>query len=93
MAKETDFTVRIDSDPQEEFIQEAAAEQRPVEMVVRELMESYVAEQRDARAYREFLTRKIERARTSKRAGAGRSNEEVEADFAAWRNQILNKQP
>lgn len=93
MAKETDFTVKIDSDLQEEFILEAAAEQRPVDGVVRELMQSYVAEQRKARAYHEFLTRKVERARVSKRAGAGRSNKEVESDFAAWRSQILNKEP
>ena len=93
MAKETDFTVKIDSDLQEEFIQEADAAQYPVDRVVRELMQAYVAERQDARAYREFLTRKVERARISKRAGAGRSNEEVEAEFAAWRNQVLNKQP
>jgi hypothetical protein len=43
----------------------------------------------DSRDYETFLRDKVERARSSMRAGRGRSNEDVEADFAAWRAEVL----
>lgn len=40
---------------------------------------------REHQAYRAFLSEKVETARKSMRAGEGRSNEEVEKEFAARR--------
>ena len=53
--------------------------------LVRELMREFVQRQRGAREYEEFLRHKVEAARSSMRAGVGRSNDEVEAEFAARR--------
>jgi hypothetical protein len=46
-------------------------------------MRDYIRRQREARQYDEFLLRKVEAARASMQIGAGRSNEEVESEFAA----------
>jgi hypothetical protein len=43
--------------------------------------------QNPAREYDRFLRRKVELARTSMRAGLGRPNSEVEAEFAKRREQ------
>ena len=57
-------------------------------MVPAKLMRSYIEQRRQAREYDEYLRRKVEAGRASMRAGRGRSNDEVEAAFAARRNQV-----
>ncbi|MDT4882437.1 hypothetical protein FQZ97_1183830 [compost metagenome] len=54
-------------------------------------MREFVQRQREAREYDAFLRRKVEAGRTSMRAGLGRSNEEVEAEFAARRTGAANQ--
>ena len=61
---------------------------RPASQVMRELMRGYIKQRRQAREYDEYLRRKVEDGRASMRAGLGRSNDEVEAAFAARRNQV-----
>jgi len=46
---------------------------------------------RNAREYDEFLRRKVEAGRTSMRGGLGRSNDQVEAEFAARRASVANQ--
>lgn len=91
MAKETDFTIKVESELHNEFLQEADAEQRPAELVVRELMQTYVAERREAREYREFLKHKVELAREDIREGRTSTHEEVEAEFSARRAQLAKQ--
>lgn len=67
---------------------EVAGEDRPASQVMRELMRGYIEQRRQAREYDEYLRRKVEAGRASMRAGRGRSNDEVEAAFAARRNQV-----
>lgn len=55
---------------------------------IRELMREFIQRQREAREYEEFLRNKVETARVSMRAGRGRTNEEVEAKFAARRAAV-----
>ncbi|GAA0542896.1 hypothetical protein FHS83_000320 [Rhizomicrobium palustre] len=43
----------------------------------------------DECAYDAFLCARVELGRTEMRAGLDRINEEVEADAAIWRNEIL----
>ncbi|MSP43039.1 MAG: hypothetical protein EXR08_06700 [Alphaproteobacteria bacterium] len=62
---------------------ELSADDRPASQVVRELMRDYIARQTQTREYHGYLRRKVELARVSVRAGRGRSNDEVEAEFAA----------
>jgi len=49
------------------------------------MMSDEVERRRQARGYDDWLRRKVEAARASMRAGRGRSNDAVEATFAARR--------
>jgi predicted transcriptional regulator len=88
MSKESVFTMKLESDLHANFMAEAAGENRPASQVMRELMRTYIEQRRQAREYDGYLGRKVEAGRASMRAGRGRSNDEVEAAFAARRNQV-----
>ena len=85
MSKEAVFTMKLEPELRAEFMAEAEASHRPASQVLRELMRDFVQRQREAREYDTFLQRKVKVARASMRAGRGRSNDKVEADFAARR--------
>ena len=88
MSKEAVFTIKLEPELRAEFMAEAEASHRPASQVLRELMREFVQRQREAREYDEFLRRKVEAGRASMRAGQGRSNDEVEAEFAARRASV-----
>ena len=90
MPKEAVFTMKLEPELRAEFMAEAEAAHRPASQVLRELMREFVQRQREAREYDEFLRRKVEVAQVSVRAGLGRSDEEVEAEFAARRARLTN---
>jgi predicted transcriptional regulator len=90
MPKEAVFTMKLEPELRAEFMAEAEAAHRPASQVVRELMREFVQRQRAARDYDEFLSRKVEAGRVAMRAGQGRSNEDVEAEFAARRAGVAN---
>ena len=92
MPKDAVFTMKLDPDLRADFMAEAAGEDRPASQVMRELMRGYIEQRRQARAYDEYLRRKVEAARTSVRDGRGRSNDEVEAAFAARRDQVAGQE-
>lgn len=83
--KDAVFTMKLEPDLRAEFMAEAEASHRPASQVVREFMRSFVQRQRAQREHDAFLERKVEVARASMQDGFGRSNEEVEAAFAARR--------
>ncbi len=91
MPKEAVFTMKLEPALRAEFMAEAEAAHRPASQVLRELMREFVQHQREAREYDEFLHRKVEIARSSMRAGQGRSNDEVEADFATRRASVTGQ--
>lgn len=91
MPKEAVFTMKLEPELRDEFMAEAEAADRPASQILRELMRDYIKRQREAREYDDFLRRKVEIARKSMRAGRGRSNEEVAAEFAARREELLRK--
>jgi predicted transcriptional regulator len=91
MSKEAVFTMKLEPELRAEFMAEAEAAHRPASQVLRELMRDFIQQQRQAREYDEFLRSKVEAGRTSMRAGRGRSNEEVEAAFAARRAQAAGR--
>ena len=88
MSKEAVFTMKLEPQLRADFVAEAQAAHRPASQVVRDLMREYVQRQRESREYDEFLARKVEAGRASMRAGIGKSNEEVEALFAARRKAV-----
>jgi hypothetical protein len=83
--KEAVFTMKLEPELHTEFMAETRADDRPASQVVRELMREYVKRQRQARAYDDFLERKVEAARRSVSSGQGLSNDDVEAEFRARR--------
>lgn len=88
MSKEAVFTMKLEPELRADFMAEAAGEDRPASQVMRELMRGYIEQRRQAREYDEYLQRKVEAGRASMRAGLGRSNDEVEAAFAARRRHL-----
>jgi predicted transcriptional regulator len=90
MSKEAVFTMKLEPELRAEFMAEAEAAHRPASQVLRDLMREFVQRQREAREYDKFLRHKVEAARMSMHAGLGRSNEEIEADFAARRASIAS---
>ena len=91
MSKQTVFTMKLEPELRDEFMAEAEAVHRPASQVVRELMREFVQRQREMREYEEFLRNKVAFARTQKSAGLGRSNDQVEKEFADRRAELLRK--
>jgi len=85
------FTMKLEPGLRDAFMAEAEASHRPASQVVRELMRDFIQRQREAREYDEFLLSKVEASRISMRAGRGRSNDEVEAEAAEQRAELLRK--
>jgi hypothetical protein len=83
--------MKLEPDLRADFMAEAATEDRPASQVLRELMRGYIDQRRQAREYEDYLRRKVEAGRASMRAGRGRSNEEVEAEFAAMRRAAADR--
>ena len=88
MSKDAVFTQKLDPQLRADFMSEAAGEDRPASQVVRELMRDYITQRRQTRDYESYLQRKVDAGRASMHAGRGRSNEKVEAAFAARRQQV-----
>lgn len=85
MPKAAVFTMKLEPELRSEFMAEAEAAHQSASQVMRELMREFVQRQRETRDYDDFLRRKVEAGRASMRAGQGRSNNQVEAKFAARR--------
>lgn len=91
MAKDAVFTVKLEPELRDEFVAEAATIDRPAAQLVREFMRDFIKRQRVEREYDEWLRRKIAIGVAQADAGIGRSHEEVEADFAAGRAELLRR--
>jgi len=91
MSKQAVFTMKLEPELRAEFMSEAEAAHRPASQILRELMREFVQRQREAREYDEFLRRKVEAGRASMQVGQGRSNDEVEAEFAARRARVTRQ--
>ena len=91
MSKAAVFTMKLEPELRAKFLAAAEASHRPASQVVRELMREYVQREQERHDHSAFLHRKVEAARASSRVGQGRSNEAVEADFAARRAKITDQ--
>lgn len=83
------FTMKLEPELRDAFMAEAAADDRPAAQVVRELMRGYIEQRRGARDYDAYLRRKIDVARADIAAGRSYSNEDIEAEFAVAREELL----
>lgn len=91
MTKEAVFTMKLEPELRDQLMSEAALEDRPASQIVRELMRDYINQRKHAREYDEFLLRKVERARISMRAGKGIPQEQLEAEAAPRRAELLRR--
>ncbi|THB72110.1 MAG: antitoxin of toxin-antitoxin stability system [Desulfovibrio sp.] len=91
MTKQAVFTMKLEPELREEFMAEAKADHRPASQVLRELMREYISRQKQSREYDDFLRQKVEASRVSLSAGQGIPNEEVDALFAARRDDALKQ--
>ena len=89
MSTKAVFTLKLEPELRDEFMAAAVEDDRPASQVVRELMRGYLDQRRKSREYDEYLRQKVETACESMRAGRGRSNDEVEATFAAKRRKAM----
>jgi predicted transcriptional regulator len=91
MAKEAVFTMKLEPELRDAFMAEAEAADRPASQIVREMMRDFVKKRRDEREYVEFVRRKVEIARAQIEAGKFVSQEQIEADVAARRADLLRR--
>lgn len=91
MPKEAVFTMKLEPELRAEFMAATEAVHRPASQVLRELMREFVQRQQEAQAHDEFLRGKVATARASVQASRGRSNDEVEAEFAARRAGVMGR--
>jgi predicted transcriptional regulator len=89
MPKEAVFTIKLESELRDAFIAEAQASDRPASQIMREMMRDFIKRRQEERSYDDFLRRKVEIARAQLRAGEGIPAEEIEAEFAARRADLL----
>lgn len=89
--KESVFTMKLESDLRDAFMAVAEANHRPASQIMRELMREYVQRERQSLNYQAFLEAKVEKARESISNNQGRTQEEVSADFAIRRTQLLSQ--
>ncbi len=85
MAKEAVLNLKLEPELREEFMAAAQAAHRPASQIMRDLMRDFIRQQQQAKEHDEFVQRKVAAARASVEAGNGRSNDNVEAEFAARR--------
>ncbi len=91
MAKEAVFTLKLEAELRNEFMDATKKAHCPASQVIREFMREFIQRQQDARQYDEYLRQKVEVSRISMRAGLGKSNDKVEAEFATRRAQAENQ--
>lgn len=89
MAKDAVFTMKLEPDLRAAFMAAAASEDRPASQVMRELMRGYIEKCQQVGAYEDYLQRKVDAARLSVQAGRVRTNDAVEAAFAARRSKAM----
>ncbi|MDR2212445.1 MAG: antitoxin of toxin-antitoxin stability system [Pseudomonadales bacterium] len=85
------FTMKLEPELRDTFMAEVAADDRPAAQVVRELMREYISRRQEARQYDDYLRRKVDFARQQRDAGQHFSNEEVEAEAAMRRAELLRR--
>jgi predicted transcriptional regulator len=89
MPKEAVFTMKLEPELRAAFMAAAAEVDRPASQLVRQMMREFVEHQQKEPGYDKWLLAKLEKGRAQARAGIGRPNKVVEAEFAARRAEIL----
>jgi predicted transcriptional regulator len=78
MAKEAVFTMKLEPELRDAFMQAAKHADRPASQIVREFMRDFVQQDRE---YVAWLQKKVDRARADFAAGRVHSHQEVTAEM------------
>jgi predicted transcriptional regulator len=85
------FTIRVDDELKTAFAAAAKAKDRTGGQLIRDFMREFVQRSPDAATYDAWFRRQVEAGRADIAAGRWRSNEEVEAESAKWRAELLRR--
>ena len=88
---EATFTFRVDEALKAEFAEAAKADDRTAAQLLRDFMRDYVRKREDDAAYDAWFIAEVEAGIAEADAGNLISNEEVKAQTAGWRAELLNK--
>lgn len=89
MEKDATFTVTLDSELKDSFLEAAAKDDRSASEIVQTMMQEYVADHALTPQYLAFLQAKVDKSRKQIDQGLGRSNEEVSAYFKELRDKLV----
>lgn len=89
MAKESVFTLKLETELREAFVAEAAKLDRPASQLVREFMREFVESRREEREHDAWFRREVEKALKDKRPGI--PNDQVKRYFARRRAEAMRK--
>ena len=81
MAKDAVFTMKLEPELRDAFMAAAKHDDRPASQIVRELMRSYVEQDRE---YVAFLQRKVDAARRDLAEGRVHTDDAVSAEMEQW---------
>lgn len=85
---EATFTFRVDEALKAEFAQAARSKDRTAAQLLRDFMREFVAHQRMVVDHEAWFTREVQAGLAEAEAGDVASAAEVEAEAAAWRDQL-----
>lgn len=88
---EATFTFRVDEALKAEFATAAKARDRTGAQLLRDFMRDFVQQQREAAAHDAWFRREVQRGLDAANAGDVISDEDVEAEAAAWRAETRRR--
>jgi predicted transcriptional regulator len=88
---EATFTFRVDESLKEQFSTAAKGRDRTAAQLLRDFMRDFVRQQQDAAAHDQWFRREVQIGIDAADAGDVISDEEVEAEAAAWRKETRKK--
>ncbi|MDR0780468.1 MAG: hypothetical protein LBF16_07200 [Pseudomonadales bacterium] len=88
---ETTITFRVDATLKFEFAQAAKAHDRVSEQLLRDFMRDFIQQQKAVTQYDDWFHSQVQTGLNSANAGDLINAEEVEAEAAAWRDEMQKK--
>lgn len=87
---EATFTFRVDETLKSEFTTAAKASDRTGAQLLRDFMREFIKKERETAEYDQWVRQEVEAGRAAVAQGRVISAEEVEAEAAEWRRNLLN---
>ena len=88
---EATFTFRVDESLKEQFATAAKERDRTGAQLLRDFMRDFVRQQQEVATHDQWFRREVQKGIDAANAGEIISNEEVEAEAVAWREQVRKK--